>query len=193
MFMSPQPPPTQVTPVRSLYTPEQKARRDNTIWTPVQGVLAVFQFAVFLVSLTLVVRCLLTGEGAYIATVSIILKTFTLYTIMVTGSLWEKVVFDKYLFAPAFFWEDVVSFVVIALHTVYMASLFIDFLTLREQLLLILAAYLTYAVNATQFVLKLRAARLQDAQQQASAPVQSKEEAQVRHGNLDFSSQGAAQ
>ena len=32
------------------------------------------------------------------------------YTIMVTGAIWEKVVFGQYLFAPAFFWEDVFSF-----------------------------------------------------------------------------------
>ncbi len=57
------------------------------------------------------------------ATVSIVVKTALLYTIMVTGAIWEKEVFGQYLFAPAFFWEDVFSFVVIALHTAYLAAL----------------------------------------------------------------------
>ena len=150
-----------------LYTPEQRVLRDQTIWTPIQGFLAIFQFFVFLVSSVLVLRCLWTGEGADWAKWSIILKTLTLYTIMITGSLWEKVVFGKYLFAKAFFCEDVVSMGVIALHTLYIISLFYSFLTLEQQMLLILSAYLTYLINAVQFILKLRAARLQEAKMKA--------------------------
>jgi 3-vinyl bacteriochlorophyllide hydratase len=90
-------------------------------------------------------------------------KTFLLYLIMVTGAIWEKVVFGQYLLAPAFFWEDVVSFAVIALHTAYISSLFITWLTHDQQMWLALAAYATYVVNAAQFILKLRAARLQAA------------------------------
>jgi len=152
---------------KMLYTPEQRVLRDQTIWTPIQGFLAIFQFFVFLVSLVLVLCCLWTGEGEDWAKWSIILKTLTLYTIMITGSLWEKVVFGKYLFAKAFFWEDVVSMGVIALHTLYILSLFYSFLNLEQQMLLILSAYLTYLINAVQFVLKLRAARLQEAKMKA--------------------------
>jgi len=152
---------------KMLYTPEQRVLRDQTIWTPIQGFLAIFQFFVFLVSLVLVLRCLWTGEGEDWAKWSIILKTLTLYTIMITGSLWEKVVFGKYLFAKAFFWEDVVSMGVIALHTLYILSLFYSFLNLQQQMLLILSAYLTYLINAVQFVLKLRAARLQEERMKA--------------------------
>ena len=47
-------------------------------------------------------------------------KTLALYAIMITGSIWEKVVFDKWLFAHAFFWEDVFSMLVLALHTGYL-------------------------------------------------------------------------
>ena len=106
-----------------LYTPEQRVRRDNSIWTTVQAILAPLQFAVFLVSLVLVLRYLMTGAGYEIATVSIIAKTFLLYLIMVTGAIWEKVVFGQWLFAPAFFWEDVFSFGVIALHSLYLYGL----------------------------------------------------------------------
>lgn len=148
------------TATRQLYTPEERARRDASPWTLVQGILAPLQFLVFLVSLVLVLRYLATGEGFGAATMSIIVKTLVLYTIMVTGAIWEHDVYGKYLFAEAFFWEDAVSMIVIALHTAYLASLFIDWLTPSGQMWLALAAYATYVVNAAQFILKLRAARL---------------------------------
>ena len=50
---------------------------------------------------------------------------------------------------------------VLALHTAYLAALFTGALEARAQMLLALAAYATYLINAGQFVLKLRAARLQ--------------------------------
>lgn len=153
---------------RSLYTPEQRLRRDATRWTLVQGILAPIQFLVFAVSVVLVIRSLVTGTGVTAAHISIIVKTVILYTIMVTGAIWEKVVFGQYLFADAFFWEDVVSFVVIALHTVYLAGLLTGRMTDTTLLLVALSAYAVYVVNATQFVLKLRAARLQEAREQAA-------------------------
>jgi 3-vinyl bacteriochlorophyllide hydratase len=143
-----------------LYTPEQRARRDATRWTVVQGVLAPVQFVVFAVSLGLVVRYLATGEGYWAATASILVKTGVLYAIMVTGAIWEKVVFGQYLLAPAFFWEDVVSFGVIALHTLYVyAVVFADW-GAHAEMWIALAAYAAYVVNAVQFVWKLRQARL---------------------------------
>lgn len=152
---------TTSRPAVPLYTPEQRRRRDASPWTIVQGVLAPLQFLAFLVSATLVIRTLVTGEGAFAADVSIGIKTAFLLTIMVTGAIWEKVVFDQWLFASAFFWEDVVSFGVIALHLVWVAALLTGWLTPQERFLLALVAYVTYAINAGQFVLKLRAARLQ--------------------------------
>lgn len=143
-----------------LYTSEQRRRRDSTKWTLVQGILAPVQFLVFLISLGLVLRYMATGAGYDAATASILVKTLVLYTIMVTGAIWEKVVFGRYLFAPAFFWEDVVSFVVIALHTLYLWALFTGSVGSQGEMLIALAAYALYAINATQFLLKLRAARL---------------------------------
>ena len=125
---------------RPIYTPEQRRRRDETVWTLVQGILAPVQFLVFLVSLALVIRTLATGEGLAWATASIVLKTLILYTIMITGSIWEKVVFGKYLFAEAFFWEDVVSMAVLALHTAYLAALLLGWGTRTQQMILALAA-----------------------------------------------------
>jgi 3-vinyl bacteriochlorophyllide hydratase len=146
----------------SLYTPAQRARRDATKWTLVQGILAPVQFLICLVSAALVIRYLLTGDGLALANLSVLVKTGVLLLIMVTGSIWEKVVFDEWLFAAPFFWEDVVSMGVIALHLAYVTALFTGTLAPRGLMLLALVAYSAYIINAIQFVLKLRAARLSD-------------------------------
>jgi len=148
------------TPIR-LYTPEERARRDATVWTTVQGVLAPAQFLACAVSVALVARYLWTGEGYGAATASILVKTLFLYVIMVTGAIWEKVVFGRYLFAPAFWWEDAFSMIVIALHTAYLWALFSGALKPIELMYLALAAYAAYAINAGQFLWKLRMARLE--------------------------------
>ena len=109
---------------KPLYTAEERQRRDGSKWTLVQGVLAPVQFLVFLISLALVLRFLWTGHGQATATISVVVKTATLYAIMITGSIWENDVFGRYLFAPAFFWEDVFSMLVLALHTAYLIALF---------------------------------------------------------------------
>lgn len=144
-----------------LYSEAERTRRDGTVWTLVQGVLAPVQFLVFIVSLILVIRYLTTGLGYEAATLSIVIKTGFLYLIMVTGAIWEKVVFGQYLFAPAFFWEDVFSFAVIALHSAYIWALYTGALAPKDLMILALAAYAAYVINAGQFLLKLRAARLQ--------------------------------
>lgn len=159
--------PTLRTP---LYTAAERARRDASPWTIVQGVLAPVQFLIFAVSLTLVLRFLLTGEGAHAATVSVVVKTMALYAIMITGAIWEKQVFGRYLFAPAFYWEDVFSFAVIALHTTYLILLYKGLGTDRARMFVALAAYATYVINATQFLLKLRAARLDQTAMPAGLP-----------------------
>lgn len=143
-----------------LYTAEQRARRDASRWTFVQGVLAPVQFLIFLISLVLVIRFLMTGQGENAAVASVLLKTVALYTIMITGALWEHDVYGRYLFAPAFWWEDAVSMVVIALHTLYVGLWLFDIGGTTMQMGVALAAYATYVVNAGQFVWKLRQARL---------------------------------
>lgn len=153
---------------KRLYTDEQRVRRDSTYWTLVQGILAPLQFIAFGVSLVLVVRFLMTGDGYTAATVSILIKTAFLYIIMVTGAIWEKVVFGQYLFAPAFFWEDVVSFFVIALHTLYLYGLITGAMSPLQLMLITLAAYITYVINAVQFIWKLRLARLDAAAEDAA-------------------------
>jgi 3-vinyl bacteriochlorophyllide hydratase len=146
-------------PIRPLYTAEERHRRDASPWTLVQGVLAPIQFVAFLISFSLVLRYLASGDGLSLATASIVIKTLLLYTIMITGSIWEREIFGQYLFARPFFWEDVFSMLVLALHTLYLLSLITGALDARQQMLVALAAYATYVVNAAQFLLKLRAAR----------------------------------
>lgn len=155
---------------RPLYTSEERWRRDHTAWTTVQAVLAPLQFLVFLVSLVLVCRSLLWQVDTDWALASVVLKTLLLYTIMVTGCIWEKVVFGQYLFAPSFFWEDVFSMAVLGLHTAYLWVWWQQSVSAQFQLWLALAAYAAYVINATQFLLKLRAARLQS---QSSSPSHS--------------------
>ena len=144
---------------QTLYTPAERARRDSTVWTLVQGVLAPLQFLAFALSLCLVVNFLVNGSGLMEATLSVVIKTAILYAIMVTGAIWEKVVFGRYLFAPTFFWEDVVSMLVIALHTAYVVMCLAGWGTPTEQMWVALAAYASYVVNALQFLLKFQAAK----------------------------------
>lgn len=151
----------QTAPIRRpLYTAAQRARRDATVWTTVQGLLAPLQFLAFAVSLGLVLRYLATGAGYEAATLSVVVKTGFLYVIMVTGAIWEKVVFGQYLLAPAFFWEDVFSFAVIALHSAYIVALWTGYLAPAGLMVLALTAYASYIINAGQFLWKLRMARL---------------------------------
>jgi len=149
---------------KPLYSPEQRARRDATVWTLVQGILAPIQFLVCLVSLCLVLRYLFTGIGYEVATISVVIKTVFLYLIMLTGSIWEKVVFGKFLFAESFFWEDVFSMLVIFLHTLYLYFLITGEISQRGLMYLALAAYISYFINAGQFIYKLRMARMQMSQ-----------------------------
>jgi 3-vinyl bacteriochlorophyllide hydratase len=156
---------------KPLYTPEERVRRDKTKWTLVQGILAPVQFLVFLVSLYLVIRFLWTGEGESAANISVVVKTLTLYTIMITGCIWEKVVFNCYLFAPAFYWEDVFSMLVLLLHTLYLGALATGYLDQYQLMILALAAYATYVINAGQFIWKLRMARLDQEKKQRESQI----------------------
>ena len=143
----------------TLYSPSERRRRDASPWTVVQGILAPAQFLAFAVSLALVVRYLVTGEGWTAAALSVLVKTALLYAIMVTGSLWERDVFGRYLFARPFFWEDVVSILVLVLHSLYVAGLLLEWMPPSQLMRVALAAYGLYLLNAAQFLIKLRQAR----------------------------------
>ena len=153
---------------RPLYSAQERYRRDHSKWTLVQGILAPIQFVIFIVSLGLVLRYFATGDGAAAAIASIVVKTIALYTIMITGCFWEKDVYGQYLFAPAFFWEDAVSMLVLVLHTAYLTALIMGWGSITDQFAIALAGYAAYVINATQFILKLRAARLHSSPRQGT-------------------------
>ncbi len=154
MHVSPSDTPT------GLYTPEERVRRDNSVWTLVQGILAPIQFLVFAISVGLIIHWWMTGSWLVAAHVSVVAKTMTLYAIMITGSIWEKDVFGAYLFARPFFWEDMVSMLVLALHTAYLISLWGNLLSDSQLMALAAAAYVSYVINAAQFLYKFRLARI---------------------------------
>ncbi len=155
--------------IHQIYTDEQRERRDQTVWTTVQGVLAPVQFVVFGVSLALLLRYLYSGLGYEAATLSVLIKTAILYTIMITGAIWEKVVFGRYLLAPSFFWEDVFSFFVIAAHSMYVIALFSNIFEQTFLVYIALLAYFLYVINAFQFLWKFRIARLSIGKEQVVA------------------------
>ena len=147
-------------PGRPLYTPEERVRRDSSKWTLVQGLLAPVQFLIFGVSLYLVLDYLNNGRNYDWAVWSVVVKTAALYTIMITGAIWEKMVFGQYLFHESFFWEDVFSMLVIVLHSLYLFGLFTGIADDGVLFTTALAAYFAYVINAAQFIWKLRQARL---------------------------------
>ena len=155
---------------QTLYTPAERARRDATVWTLVQGILAPLQFLAFAISLCLVINFLLKGVGFTAATVSVVIKTSLLYAIMVTGAIWEKVAFGRYLFAPSFFWVDVVSMLVMALQTAYVVMWLAGWGRPTDQMWVALAAYASYVVNALQFLLKFQAAKQTSAADLGASP-----------------------
>ena len=155
---------------QTLYTPAERARRDATVWTLVQGILAPLQFLAFAVSLCLVINFLLNGVGLAAATISVVIKTSLLYAIMVTGAIWEEVVFGRYLFAPAFFWEDDVSMLVMALPTASGVLWHAGVGTAAERRGVALAAYASYVVNALQFLLKFQVAKKMSASEFRASP-----------------------
>lgn len=137
----------------ATYTPDQLARRDGSVWTRVQIILAPIQFLAFLLSFALVTYYLVTGRGYAIAQASVLLKISLLWAITITGMIWEKEVFGHYFLARQFFWEDVGNAVAIVFHNLYFLAQALHWSD-RAVMTLMLVAYCTYLINCTQFVIK---------------------------------------
>lgn len=136
-----------------MYTPEQLARRNASPWTRVQVILAPIQFLAFLISFGLVIRYLLTGEGYWVATVSVWIKIGLIWALTITGMLWEKDVYGKYFMAPEFFWEDLGNLIALLTHNAYFAAQWLGWSD-RDVMLVMVFAYTTYLFNAGQFIVK---------------------------------------
>ncbi|NTU67376.1 MAG: 2-vinyl bacteriochlorophyllide hydratase [Chlorobiaceae bacterium] len=138
------------------YTPEQLEKRNASRWTTVQAVLAPIQFLIFLAGLTvtwLFTKELWITDFGWI-TFFVTLKTFMLVLIFVTGGFFELEVFGRFAFAREFFWEDFGSAIAMIVHISYFILFWIG---LDRDILIRTAylAYLSYLVNAAQFVIRL--------------------------------------
>lgn len=138
------------------YTPEQLAKRNASKWTTVQAILAPIQFLMFIAGLTVTY---LYKEGIWIddftwITVFVVLKTLMLVLIFVTGGFFELEVFGQFAFAHEFFWEDFGSAIAMIVHLGYFVLFYMG---LDENTLIwtALLAYLSYLINAAQFVIRL--------------------------------------
>ncbi len=136
-----------------MYTPEQLERRNASRWTRVQIILAPIQFLVFLISFYLVIRYLMTGEGYVITTISVWLKIALIWALTITGMWWEHDVYGHYFMAPEFFWEDLGNLIAILTHNAYFVVQWLQWDD-RSVMLVMLFAYITYLINAAQFVSK---------------------------------------
>lgn len=138
------------------YTPEQLQKRNASVWTKVQGILAPIQFLIFLAGLT--VTYLYTKQIGITdfgwVTFFVTLKTFMLVLIFVTGGFFEQEVFGAFAFAPEFFWEDFGSAIAMVVHITYFILFYMG---LDKEILIwsALFAYLSYLINAAQFLIRL--------------------------------------
>ncbi len=153
----------------SMYTEDQLRRREASRWTKVQIILAPIQFVAFIISFGLVIRYLITGEGYWVATISVWIKITLIWALTITGMLWEHDMFDHYFLAKEFFWEDIGNLIAIITHNLYFVAQWMG--ASRETVMWVMVfAYVTYLFNALQFINRgVRSARQRRALKQASA------------------------
>jgi 3-vinyl bacteriochlorophyllide hydratase len=132
------------------YTPDQLRRRNESLWTPVQGVAAPLQFLTFVASLVLVIRYFSTGQGYEAAHVASSIKVVMMIFITVTGMAWEFDVYGHYFLAKEFFWEDLVNAISLVLHLAFIAT-WVMGASERTNMLVMLVALASYVVNFIQF------------------------------------------
>jgi 3-vinyl bacteriochlorophyllide hydratase len=158
-----------------MYTAEQLRHREESRWTKVQIILAPIQFIAFVISFALVARYLATGEGYVAATISIWIKIILIWVLTVTGMLWEYDMFGHYFLAKEFFWEDIGNLVAIITHNLYFVAQWLG-ADERTVMWVMVFAYLTYLINAAQFVKRgIESARFRRATALAQVPVSQDE------------------
>jgi 3-vinyl bacteriochlorophyllide hydratase len=152
----------------SSYTPEQLAKRDESVWTKVQMVLAPLQFLAFIISFALIAYYLATGKAYEIANLSALIKIALLWMITVTGMIWEKEIFGKWFMAKEFFWEDFFNLVAMIMHNLYFVAVWLGW-TDRAVMTVMMVAYVSYLFNFGQFFARGLKARKQRLAEGASA------------------------
>lgn len=137
------------------YTPEQLDKRNKSIWTKVQLILAPIQFVVFLIGVALTIYYY-TGviDNFAWVTWAILIKTIFLVVLFVTGAFFEKEIFGIWVYSPEFFWEDIGSTIATTVHFLYFVLAYLGY---SETVLIwtALAAYFTYVVNAIQYLVRI--------------------------------------
>ena len=138
------------------YTPEQLAKRNASIWTDIQIILAPIQFLFFIAGLTITAlyynHFLVTGF--YWVSIAILFKTLFFALLFTTGMFFEKEVFDQWVYSKEFFWEDIGSTVAASFHLLYF---FLAFLGYSQEVLIwdAFLAYFTYVINALQYLVRI--------------------------------------
>jgi len=138
------------------YTPEQLVKRNASIWTDIQIILAPIQFLIFVAGVTITI---LYANGLFITdfywvSVVILFKTLFFALLFITGMFFEKEIFDKWVYSKEFLWEDIGSTVAAAFHLLYFVLAFLGY---PEDVLIWEAflAYFTYVVNALQYLVRI--------------------------------------
>jgi 3-vinyl bacteriochlorophyllide hydratase len=138
------------------YTPEQLAKRNASVWTDIQVILAPFQFLIFLagVTVTTLYANHVFAIDFYWVSLAILFKTLFFALLFITGMFFEKEIFDQWVYSKEFLWEDVGSTVAGAFHLLYF---FLAYMGYSEKVLAGEAylAYLTYVVNALQYLVRI--------------------------------------
>jgi 3-vinyl bacteriochlorophyllide hydratase len=138
------------------YTPEQLAKRNASVWTELQIILAPIQFIIFLIGVTL--NTLYANNIGHIdffwISLAILFKTLFFAILFLTGMYFEKEIFDKWVYSPEFLWEDIGSTVAAFFHLLYFVLAWMGY---PEKLLVMEAyiAYLTYVINALQYLVRI--------------------------------------
>ena len=138
------------------YTPEQLAKRNASIWTDVQLILAPVQFFVFLAGVIVTFLYMQNDQifSFYWVSLAILFKTLLFGLLLITGAYFEKEIFNKWIYGKEFFWEDVGSTVAAFFHLLYFVMAYMGY---PEDVLIWEAflAYFTYVVNALQYLVRI--------------------------------------
>lgn len=138
------------------YTPEQLVKRNASIWTDIQIILAPIQFLFFIAGLTITALYAnnLFVSGFYWVSVAILFKTLFFALLFITGMFFEKEVFDQWVYSKEFFWEDIGSTIAAFFHLLYF---FLAWFGASREVLLwdAFLAYFTYVLNALQYLVRI--------------------------------------
>ncbi len=134
-------------------------RREATIWTRIHPPFAFAQLAVCVVSVILI-GFFFAGQISFnVVHLSALLKIALMAGAVVTGSLWERAVYGYWWFAPQFFLEDLMTYVVALFQIGYLLVYYHSPDNLAANVAVLIVSYLAYVVNVTQYVLKHASAR----------------------------------